>query len=242
MKRILSLLIVAAALFYIAWPAYSGVAIKAALDGRDASGLRERVDFDAVRDSMRPAITTKVETALDAAAEKAGPSAAKIYAALKTQMMPKIVEASLQRIVTPETLIRVHAERGTIKDIMNKMIGDQVSNSGGSGGALGALASAFAGTGAGSGAEKPDRFDAGKLIGGLFGAKGNNAAEAPPVDASGPAKSSVTWRNIRGAGLDGPLGVYVRLSKDPAATEPDITATMSFRGSGWVLTGLEPRL
>ncbi len=243
MKRIVSLLIIAAALFYVAWPAYSGAAIKAALEAKDAGALRERVDFDAVRESMRPAITIKVETVLDAAAEKAGPSAAKIYAALKTQMMPKIVDASLQRIVTPETLVRVYAERGTIKEIMNKMIGEQVSNGGGLGGALGALAGAFAGKANDkSASDKSGGIDAGKVLGGLFGSKGNTAPEAPQTALSGPAKPSVSWRNVRGAGLDGPLSIYLRLSKDPSALEPDITATMSFRAGGWVLTGLEPRL
>ena len=95
MKRLLSLLILGLALFYVAWPAYSGYAIKTALDAKDAAGLNARINFPQVRKSLRPAITVKVESALDAAATKAGPSGAKIYAALKTQLMPKIVEAAL---------------------------------------------------------------------------------------------------------------------------------------------------
>ena len=84
MKRLLALLVLAVALFYIAWPAYSGYTIKTALDAKDADALRKCVDFESVRASMRPAISVKVETLLDAAADKAGPAAAKIYAALKS--------------------------------------------------------------------------------------------------------------------------------------------------------------
>ena len=130
MKRLLALVVLAAALFYVAWPAYSGYALKAALEAKDVEALRASVDFDSVRETMRPAITVKVETLLDTAAEKAGPAAAKIYAALKTQIMPKIVETALQRAVTPETLIKVHAGRGTLKEVVNKLIGEQVTKEG----------------------------------------------------------------------------------------------------------------
>lgn len=241
MKRLVSLLIIMAALFYVAWPAYSGAGIRSALEARDADALRERVDFDAVRTSMRPAITTKVESILDAAASKAGPSSSKIYAALKSQMMPKIVEAALQKAVTPETLIRIHSERGTIKDILDKMIGEQVAKSTGGGGAidLGGLAGALGGNSAdksGSG------FDAGKVLGGLFGTKPQTETAPKPAEGDKEARPAASWRNIRGAGFDGPLGVHLKLSKDPAAVEPDLTARMSFRGNGWVLTGIEPRL
>lgn len=229
MKRLFGLVLLAAVAFYVAWPAYSGYQIKTALDDRDADGLRSRVDFETVRGSMRPAITAKVETTLDNAAEKAGPAGAKIYTALKSQVMPKIVEAALARAVTPEMLIRMHEERGTIKDIMNRIIGEQVAKSGG----------AIGGT---DGTGKAGGLDAGSLIGGLLGKKPDDPAPAAPVANDSKGKSSLTWRNVKGFGFDGPLGVYVQVAKIAASTEPDLTAHMSFRNGGWVLTGLEPRL
>jgi Protein of unknown function (DUF2939) len=241
MKRLVSLLIIVAALFYVAWPAYTASAIRSALDARDSDALRDRVDFDSVRTSMRPAITTKVESTLDAAAAKAGPAGSKIYAALKTQMMPKIVEAALQKAVTPEMLIRIHSERGTIKDVLDKMIGEQVTKSAGGGPAidLGGLAGALSGNGAGN---SGTGLDAGKVLGGLFGTKPQTETAPKPAAGDTEAKPAASWRNIRGAGLDGPLGVYLKLSKDPTAFESDLTARMSFRGNGWILTGIEPRL
>jgi len=235
MKRLIALILVAAALFYGAWPAYSGASIRAALEARDASALSEWVDFEAVRQSMRPAITVKVESTLDAAAAKAGPSASKIYAALKSQMMPKIVEAALSGAVTPDVLIRLYAERGTLKDILNKRIGDQVSKSGG-----GAIT-----VDAGSATVTSPGADAGGFFGGLFGGKSKapaSEAPAPPATQDSAAKPSASWRNIRGLGFNGPLEVYVDLAKDPASVRSDLRASMSFRGNGWVLTGLEPQL
>ena len=200
---------------------------------------------------MRPAITVKVESTLDAAATKAGPSGAKIYVALKTQLMPKIVEAALDKFVTPETLIRVHSERGTIKDVLDKLVGEQVAKTGGTGvGGLGDLAGVLTGNGAGQqgGAANQPRqpgFDAGKVLGGLFGKKEPSPApaETKPATAGGqPAGPGMTWRNIKGFGLDGPTGVYISLAKDAAAADADLTAHMTFMDGGWVLTGLEPRL
>lgn len=232
MKRLLSIILSAAVLFYGVWPAYSGYSIKGALDAKDPDGLRQRIDFESVRSSLRPAIAAKVESSLDAAAEKAGPGGAKIFAALKTQIMPKIVEVALARVVTPEALIRVHAERGTIKDILNKIIGEQVAKSGGGlGGGIG-------------GSDSAAGFDPGALLGGLAGKKEAAGAtkQAPSAAGEPGAAPGITWRNVKGFGLDGPAGIYVRLAKDAAAIEPDLTAHMTFQGSGWMLTGLDPRL
>ena len=239
MKRLIGLCVLGLALFYIAWPAYSGYAIRAALDAKDPGALRERIDFESVRTSMRPAITAKVESTLDAAATKAGPNGANIYAALKTQIMPKIVEAALSRVVTPEALIRVHAERGTIKDILDRQIGDQVAKAGGLGGLAGALSGETAGQG---GSTNPTGCDAGKLLGGLLGKKETAVPAPKPAATAGEVKPSLSWRNIKGFGFEGPTGVYLSLAKDAASPEPDLTAHMTFQGGGWMLTGLEPRL
>ncbi len=243
MKRLLSLVVFAATLFYIAWPAYSGYAIKQALDASDAAGLSERVDFPAVRNSMRPAITTKVEETLDATAAKAGPSAAKIYAALKTKFMPKIVEAALDRAITPEALIRINAERGTIKQILDRMVAEQVTKTGGPGLGNAGLGGSggLAGQAAPEGAAAQPKFDAGKVLGGWFG--GKETGESAKLPAPSAAKAPpMTWRNVKGYGLDGLTGVYVRLAKDPISSAADVTARMSFVDGGWILTGLEPRL
>ena len=238
MKRFVAIVIVAAGLFYAVWPAYSGYSIKSALDAKDPDALRQRVDFEAVRGSMRPAITAKVENVLDDAASRAGPSGAKIYAALKLQIMPKIVEATLARAVTPDALIRVYAERGTIKEILNKIIGEQAGKPGEQAGKPGGGLA-----GGAAGGDGPTGFDAGKLLGGLLGGKDAPGPETKAVPASAPKSGGgLTWRNIKGFGFDGPAGVYVRLAKDAAASEADLTAHMSFQGAGWVLTGLEPKL
>ena len=134
------------------------------------------------------------------------------------------------------------------------MVGDQVAKTGGSGlGGLGDLAGVLTGNGAGQqggAANQPGQpgqpgFDAGKVLGGLFGKKEPSPApaEAKPTTAGGqPAGPGMTWRNIKGFGLDSPAGVYISLAKDAASADADLTAHMSFMEGGWVLTGLEPRL
>lgn len=244
MKRLLAIIFVALGLFYVAWPAYSARAIKVALDEQDAQTLSERIDFPAVRSSMRPAITAKVESALDAAAaSKTGAGAAKIYAALKTQMLPKIVTAALDGLVTPQALIKVNAERGTIRQILDRLVAEQLSLGGGLNGVSAAWNALTANDG------QPDTggksADVDKLLGRLLG-------KTPPSEAAAPAKSAgsesssprhgLGFRNVKGFGFDSPTGVFLRLAKDPASTEPDLTAHMSFVSGGWILTGLEPRL
>lgn len=242
MKRLLALVFVALALFYVAWPAYSAHAIKVALDQQDAAGLSERIDFPAVRSSMRPAITAKVETALDAAAAgKTGASAAKIYAALKTQMLPKIVTAALDGLVTPQALIKVNAQRGTIKQILDRLVAEQLTLGGGLSGLSAAWNALNAEDGKPSDAAKSGGVD--KLLGRLLG-------EPSPAESASPEKSAdpgaprhgLTFRNVKGFGLDNITGIFIRLAKDPASTEPDLTAHMSFVNGGWMLTGLEPRI
>ena len=241
MKRLLLLVVFAAMLFYVAWPAYSAYVIKTALDNNDADTLNARIDFPAVRASLRPAITAKVEATLDAASAKAGPSGAKIYAALKTKFMPKIIEAALDRALTPEALVRINAERGSIKDILDRLVAEQVTKTGGSG--LGGLVGAFSQGGAlgnGDNASDQSKFDAGKVLGGLFGKKDGGSNEAPAQPPTGKA-APMTWRNIKGYGLDGLTGVHVSVAKDAAASGPDVTARMSFDGTGWLITSAYSR-
>ena len=226
MKRLTGLAAVVLLAFYIAWPAFAVYQIKTSLEDKDATGLASRVDFDSVRQSLRPAVAAKVESKLDAAAEKAGPTGANIYNALKSQIMPKIIDAAMIRFLTPEALIKIYSERASLKDVMDRIVAEQVARQGG-----GDETEGGGGT-------------FGKILGGLLG-KTAPPEPAPTGDTtsqavSGKSSPKYTLANIKGAGLDGPLAIYLKLAKDPAASKPDVTVRMSFTGTGWILTGLEP--
>jgi hypothetical protein len=253
MRRLLSLLILALLVFYGAWPAYSGYTIKTALESKDAALLSSKVDFPSVRESMRPAVTAKVEAALTKVLEKAGQGGGALIDKMKARLMPKIVDAALAKLVEPETLIRIYAERGRIKDGIDRIIAEKVS-AGSAGGDLGAVLgnSEMEGAGGASGgggggllgnlgkAAEQLGIDPEKVLGGLIGKKDESkAAEEPAKSGEGPKYGLA---NVKRFGLNGPLAIALGVAKDPVAAEPDLTAEMSFTGNDWKLTGLVPRI
>ncbi len=228
MKRLVGFFVAALAVFYIVWPGFAAYQIKSSLDAKDAAALSSQVDFDSVRQSLRPAVAAKVESSINLAAEKSGPAGASIYGALKTQLMPKIVDSALAQFVTPETLIKLHSEGATLKEAMDKLVTDQVAKQGGGGGTAGGQAGGTFG----------------KVLGGLLG---KSDAPAPAPNSTGSATAAkpppkYSLANVKGAGLDGPLTIYLMLAKDPASSKADVTARMTFSGGSWRLTGLEPSL
>jgi hypothetical protein len=98
-------------------------------------------------------------------------------------------------------------------------------------------------------AGKPDLAgQVGGFVRDLFGK--TPAPEAPAAGAGVsttaapivPESRRLGLGNIKSVGLDGPLGVSIGLARDAKATEPDLTATLSFDGTGWRVTSLIPRI
>jgi hypothetical protein len=257
MKRIVALALLLLVGFYIAWPAWSGYQLGSALATKNAGLLQSKIDFDRVRSSMRPTVTSKIEGEVEKFSAQAGPAGAMILGQIKGDLIPKIIETTLATVVTPETVIRIVSEGGSVKESIERIMREQMSKSGGlpglggggaagggggSSGGLGGLAGALGGIGgAGGGA-----------LGDLLGkaGKGRNPVrdvsdepaktEAPAAEAKGSPKFSLA--NIKTFRLNGPLSYRVGVSKDAKATEADLTAEMSFTGGDWKITGLVPRL
>ncbi len=252
MKKLLSsLLFLAAIAFYVAWPAYSGYEIKTSLDAKDAARLSAKIDFPAVRASLRPAVAAKVEQTLTAALKKAGPGAGPMTDELRAKLMPGIIDAVLAVVVTPETLIRIHSDGTNLKDVIDGIVAERAALSGSLGDLIVAAPGASGDEGGfgnlGKIAEKLG-IDPSKALGGLTGKK--EAGEAPPVAPpaatmeAGPKKMALGYgpENIKRLGLNGPLSVVVGVAKDPKAREADLTAEMSFVDGDWKLTGLAPNI
>lgn len=236
--------------FYVAWPAYSGYQIRGALEERDAAALSAKVDFASVRASLRPAVATKVEQEMARVLRKAGPAGGLLTDEIKARYMPQIVDAVLTVLVTPEMLIRIHAQGKNIKEAIEGLVAEKAQQPetlseligvpGGAGGAGGA------GGGFGKLGEMAEKLgiDPGKVIGG-FGTK--KAAEpetkpaAEPQELAGSnGKRRYGLDNIKHFGLNGPLGLAVGVARDPNARKPDVTAEMTFVDGTWKLTGLVP--
>jgi hypothetical protein len=243
MIRLIMLALVLAVGFYVGWPAYSGYEIRTALEAKDATLLGRKIDFASVKESLRPAATAQAEKVLAEALQKAGPAAGSLNEQTKAQILPKLVDATLAAVVTPENLIRFYAA-GASKEALAGIVTEQMGTvgipgldkigglTGGSPGGLGNL----------SELGKSIGLDTGKL-GGLFGKK---ETASPPPQTTGSTQTgeqpSYGLANVKQFGPTGPLGIALGVAKDPAATEPDVTVEMSFIDNDWKLTAIRPRI
>lgn len=221
MTRLMGLAVVLAGLFYIAWPAYSAYQLKVALESGDAAGLERGIDFPAVRQSLRPVVTARLEQNLKQAVEGT-PGGDFVVEAMGGETLPKLVDGALDTLLTPEALIRIHAEGKSLKDFIATMksnkpaLADQV----------GGLVRDFLGKakvpapGSGSPAQPPD-----------------GGAVATPVL---PEEKRLGLGNIKSLGFDGPLAFTLGVARDAKAPAADLSVTMSFEGTGWRVTRLVP--
>lgn len=215
MKFLTGLLIIMAAAFYIVWPAYSGYRIKTALEAGDVPALERGVDFPSVRTSMQPVVAEKVEQSLKAAS-KGTPGGDLVVEAMRENALPKLVDTALDKLVTPQALIRLHAEGKSIKEVVEGVAKDKPDLAGQLGGLLGGLLGKGSSTSSGTGS----------------GSAGNTVV---------PEARRLGLGNIKSVGFNGPFSVSVGVARDAKAASPDMTATMSFVGGDWKLTGLVPR-
>lgn len=237
MRRLISLLVLVALGFYVAWPAWSLYRVRNALDAQDAATLSSKVDFVAVRDSLKPFATAEMTKAIDKV-EGAGGVLGQQF---KDQLQGKAVDALLQGLVTPENLIKAYAERKSLKDLISAKTA--ASNPAVQGAAIDELS-------------KKTGVDIGKVVGGLFGKKKDPVADAPqpapaptPVPVAAPAasgeagaKPSYSLQNVKGFGPLGPLGFWVGLARDKAAASAELIAEMRFVNGDWKITGLKPQV
>lgn len=228
MRRIVSLLVLlllALVGFYGLWPALSLKAIDASLKAGDPAALSAKIDFPAVRTSLKPVASAQMDKALDQLS-KTGGIGGVLGGQIKGQMKDQLVDATLAGLVTPERIIRMYAEGQDIKELMAN------------------IKSAAAGG-------EQGKADAGKLLGDLFGIKKTPAAAEPPAAPPAPVqpagtgaapKSKYGLANVKGFGLRGPTGLWFGIAKDAAATRADVVVDMAFTGGTWKIVGLEPRM
>ncbi|MEQ1612700.1 MAG: DUF2939 domain-containing protein [Hyphomicrobiaceae bacterium] len=240
MKRIIGLLVVALLAFYVAWPAWSGYSIKSALQAQDPVGLAAKIDFDRVRQSLRPAITRKVDDGVDRYQAQLGGAAGMIIGQLRKELVPKIVDASINRLLTPAAVIRIAAEGGSVKESLDRIMREQIGRGVPGGGA----------PAEGAADPRPQSKGLGGLLGKVLkdgAGPMTNDQRSPdalpsPTPTAPATERKYSLSNIKSFTIDGPLSFRVGVAKDPAATVPDVTAEMAFTGGDWKVVGLVPRL
>jgi hypothetical protein len=131
MKRLIAVLALAllAVGFYVVWPLYGAATIRTALETKDRDLLVSKIDFDAVRDSMRPAVTGKVEEIMTSAGGGGG-LAGTFLDQLKKQLAPRIVDATLNDLVKPESLIRLYADGRRLRDSLKELAAESLRKEG----------------------------------------------------------------------------------------------------------------
>lgn len=247
MKKLFALLILALVGFYIAWPAWSGYRIAAALQAKDTTTLAGKIDFPSVRESLRPAVAKEVDTRLTQQLAAAGGAGQLIGGDVKKQLMPKIVDQVLATLVTPENVIRIAGDAAGVTAAVQKIVMEQASKM--AGGIGGMMPGGISGTG-GNAIGIPG------LPAGLPGIPGLGGANVPPpviapapaakpasTPAPAPAKpASFGFGNIKGFGFDGPLGFSLSLARDASQPKADVTAGMAFKDMDWKLVRLVPNM
>lgn len=260
MKRLIFLLLLLALGFYVFWPAWSGYQIKTALDAGDAQTLSSKIDFASVKESLRPAAYAYAERYLDDTLKTAGPASTVIDDRTKKSLLPKVVDQSLDRLVTPDNMIRIAQQGGSVTSRLSNLVREQMGSMGpipglgnlsdlaklSRGGSGGAGAAAGLGGLIGAATKGKVNLDGlGGLIGGKKKTETDAAPAAPSASPAAEAKDdggSIGLSNIKSVGFAGPLGLQVSVAKDGTSESADLTAEMGFRDLDWKLVALRPRL
>lgn len=255
MIRGLVLLIILGLLgFYVAWPAWSGYEIKAALDAEDTAKLAKKIDFARVRESLRPAVTAEVDKRVTAALAVSG-QPADVLAKAKAEAMPKLVEATLSTLVTPDSVVRIYRDRADARGAVARIAAEKMASPEGLR-VLGSVAGSVAGTLPSGSGQKLDigsitgqlgklaeqsGIDPGKVLGGLVGKPAVSAEpKANGSSATASRSTSIGIDNVKSFTMNGMTGYSIGIAKDKAATKADLVADIAFTGADWQLVGLAP--
>jgi hypothetical protein len=249
MFRFVFLVVLGLSGFYVAWPAWTGWQLRQAIETRDARLLESKVDFPAVRDSLRPFVGAQIEKHIDAQIQQAGGGGTGglvggvLAGDMKKQLVPRLTDQVLATMVTPQMVIRV-VEEGANAAALQKVIAEQMQKVGG---AIPGMPPA--GSSGGGGLQIPGGL--GQILGkagipGVPGLGGGAPAPAPQPAPAPPQQAStrqpIGLGNLKGFAFDGPLAFSVSVARDASATKPDLTAGMSFQGMDWKLSRLVPHL
>lgn len=208
--------------FYGVWPMLSLQKVRTALKAGDEATLAQKIDFPAVRLSLKPVADAELDKALTQM-EKSGLGGV-LGGQFKDQLKTKLVDGLLQSLVTPERVIRMYAEGQDIRDLLAKF------RSAAAGGEQG-------------------KIDAGKLLGDLFGKKSDTAAPTPaPQPAPAPSapeaakKPAYSLSNVKGFGPRGLTSFWFGVARDANAAKPEVVVDMAFTGGDWKIVGLTPQI
>jgi hypothetical protein len=265
MKRLIALVIVVLLAFYVGWPAWSGYQLKAALDRKDVATVERKIDFPSVRKSLEPVVVREVSNGMDGYLAQLGPLAGVLGPLLKNQYGPKVAEATLNTLITPENIIKLYAEKDDARSAAERIVMEELNKPGGLfSGLFGGVASKDGSPSVADKMKLPGGFS--EKLGGILdqaaGASGGGQppdikavitkiiedarakrAAKPKTEAAAPAAGAgggFGVANIKRLGFNGPLAMEVGVAASGTAQKADVLAEMAFRGADWKLTRIVP--
>jgi hypothetical protein len=103
MRRLTKVLILALplALAYLAWPVYSALEIREAIVAGDTQTLDRKIDWEALRASLKTSISAETIARLTADPDAPTPT---LWQRMKAVVAPSMADSIIDRYVTPENL------------------------------------------------------------------------------------------------------------------------------------------
>lgn len=249
MKKIFIVLVLLAASFYAAWPAYSLYQIANGVQTRDETKLESKVSWPDLRESLRAPVTERVTKEINNQSKGRGIEGV-LAGQVAGEFTPKLVEKILDTYVTPKGVITLANQGGRI-DTANLGIGgllqhlnannDQSANPGEKKDLIGGLL--------GKAKDIVNSVPGGKeLVTSTLSKYGQdlttNLDKQSTSNQSGNDGSRTKYGldNIKSFNFNGPFSFEVGLAKSPTAKKPDLIAGMSFVDMDWKLSKLVPTL
>jgi hypothetical protein len=211
MKKYLALLVILLLAFFVAWPAWSVYQIQSAIQAKDVDALARKIDFPSVRASLRTAAAQRIAELYVPPAS--APSSPALLERMKQDTVARVVDATLETLVAPDTLIGLVSEGGQLKDGVERALRDQISRGG-----------------------SPAR-----TVPGSAGAKKGGPVRTVSSAEEAPARE-VGLQNIKGFAIDGPFRYVLGVAKYASASQADATVDLSYTGLDWKVTAVRPRL
>ena len=242
MKRLLLIILFALIAFYIAWPAVSAWQIYGAVQGKDPVALSAKVDFPSVRSSMQPAVQDKISQRIEQLKSGSDGTASLVAGLLPPSMVGKLTEIVLASIVTPENMIRLAHEDGSLPEKIERIINEQMGQLGAS---AGNASSENETSGLNAIAKGINQLGGGNVVQTITPQKPGNPVTTvrPGVNNNGGGDlPEMGLGNIKHFEFAGPMAFDVGLARDPAAGAADLTARMEFKDFDWKLTQVVPNL
>jgi hypothetical protein len=122
MRRValVGLIVVALLAAYVAWPIYAALKLREAMVAGDSAALAARIDWDAVRSSLKASMSAEAMARLGADPDAPAPTT---WQRVKQSAAPRL-EGVIDRYVTPEHLpvqLGYHGFwRGTVRPVLRK--------------------------------------------------------------------------------------------------------------------------